>query len=86
MQVAILGDLGFVQHLEAVTLEHLRPAPILEDDHLPEDAPLSFFVQVFEIRVRERARAGDAAGVGEHVDVKMRRAARSGGDFAPGLA
>ena len=86
MQFPVFGDFRSVDHAETVALEHFRSTPAFEGHHLAVNTLFAVVVKVFEIGVHQGPRGGDIARLRQKIDVKMRGAARRGGDFAPAMA
>ena len=85
MFVPVFGDLALLDDAESESLEKLRAAPGLEGDDLAEDLLLAMRAEEVEILVRHGLRGGEFLRLGEDIEMKVRSAARRGGDFAPGI-
>src|SRR5213082_159020 len=81
----VLLDLGAIQNLEAIALEHLFAAPAFERDDLSVNTFLTRAVKITQICAHERARRRNLARIREEINVKMRNAARCGWHFAPAV-
>src|SRR5206468_2738546 len=81
----VLRDLGAIQNLESIALEHFFPAPAFERDDLSVNTFLTRAVKITQIRAHERARRGNLARIREKIDVKMRNATRRRGHLAPAV-
>src|SRR5207248_4469181 len=81
----VLRDLGAIQDLESIALEHFFAAPAFERDDLSVNTFLTRAVKITQIRAHERARRGNLARIREKIDVEMRNATRRRGHLAPAV-
>src|SRR5260370_14040146 len=81
----VLCDLGAIQNLESITLEHFFAAPAFERDDLSVNTFLTRAVKITQICAHQSARRGNLARIREKIDVKMRNAPRRRGYLAPAM-
>src|SRR5260370_5161036 len=81
----VLCDLGAIQNLESITLEHFFAAPAFERDDLSVNTFLTRAVKITQICAHQSARRGNLARIREKIDVKMRNAPRRCGHLAPAM-
>ena len=86
MLVAPLCNLALFDDAESVAFEHLGASTRFESDHLSKHGFFAVFPQIVEIRIHHGTGSGDALRLGQHVEMEVCRASRSGGHFAPGVA
>src|SRR5207237_7167618 len=81
----VLRDLGAVQNLKSVSLEHHFAAPAFECDDLSVNAFVAASVQVTQIRAHQRAGRGHFPRVRKQIDVKMRNATGRRRHYPPAI-
>ena len=72
-RIVVTGGSGFIG---TNLVEHFRAAPALKSDDLAIHSLHTVLVQIFQIRIHQRARGRDVPRVGEQVYVKMRGPSR----------